>query len=55
MKAGAGLSVPFSRRTGLAVELVYELLLYLYMNGGSLTAEPVMGFNVPSVYFYTRW
>ena len=55
VKAGAGVNVPFSRRTGLAVELMYELLFYLYMNGGSPAAEPVMGFNVPSVYFYTRW
>jgi len=55
VKAGAGVNVAFTRRLGLAVELLYELLLYLYQDGGALAVEPVMGFDAPSAYLYVRW
>jgi hypothetical protein len=55
VKAGAGLQVAFSPRLGMSLEFLYELLLYLYMKDGRPAAEPIMGFNVPAIFFYTRW
>jgi hypothetical protein len=54
-KAGAGLSLALTPRLGLSLDFLYELLLYMYMQDGALAVEPIMGFNVPSVSFYTRW
>jgi hypothetical protein len=54
-KAGAGLSVALTPRLGLSLDFLYELLLYMYMQGGTLAAEPIMGFSVPSLFFYIRW
>jgi len=54
-KAGAGLSVALTPRLGLSLDFLYELLLYMYMQGGTLTVEPIMGFSVPSLFFYMRW
>jgi hypothetical protein len=55
MKAGAGLSLALTPRMGLSLDFLYELLLYMYMQGGALTVEPIMGFNVPSLSCYFRW
>ena len=54
-KVGAGLSAALSPRMGVKLDFLYELLLYLYMNGGRLAAEPIMGFEAPSVSVYVRW
>jgi hypothetical protein len=54
-KAGAGLSLALTPRMGLSLEFLYELLLYTYMQNGALAVEPIMGFNVPAIFFYTRW
>jgi hypothetical protein len=55
VKAGAGVSFALSPRMGLSLDFLYELLLYMYMQGGSLAVEPIMGFNVPSISYYFRW
>jgi len=54
-KAGAGLSLAFSPRLGLSLDFLYELLLYMYMQDGTLAVEPIMGFSVPALFFYMRW
>jgi hypothetical protein len=55
VKAGAGLSVNITPWLGVSVEFLYELLVYMYMDGGALAAEPIMGFNAPALFIYTRW
>jgi hypothetical protein len=55
VKAGAGLSLDLTKRMGLSMDFLYELLLYMYMKDGTLAVEPVMGFNVPSIFVYMRW
>jgi hypothetical protein len=55
IKAGAGLCLALTPRMGLSLDFLYELLLYMYMQGGALTVEPIMGFNVPSLSYYFRW
>jgi hypothetical protein len=37
------------------VDFLYELLLYMYMQNGTLVVEPIMGFSVPALFFYMRW
>jgi hypothetical protein len=54
-KAGAGLSLALTRRMGLSLDFLYELLLYMYTQDGALAVEPIMGFNVPALFFYMRW
>ena len=54
-KAGAGLSLALTPRLGLSLDFLYELLLYMYMQNGTLVVEPIMGFNVPALFFYIRW
>jgi len=54
-KAGAGLSLALTPRLGLSLDFLYELLLYMYMQDGALAVEPIMGFNVPSLFVYMRW
>ncbi|OHD20877.1 MAG: hypothetical protein A2064_01675 [Spirochaetes bacterium GWB1_66_5] len=53
-KAGAGLSLALAPRLGLSLDFLYELLLYMYMQNGTLVVEPIMGFNVPVLFFYIR-
>jgi len=53
-KAGAGLSLALSPRLGLSLDFLYELLLYMYMQNGTLVVEPIMGFTVPALFFYIR-
>jgi hypothetical protein len=55
VKAGAGVSLALTPRTGLSLDFLYELLLYMYTQGGSLAVEPIMGFDVPSICYYFRW
>jgi hypothetical protein len=55
VKAGAGVSFALTPRMGLSLDFLYELLLYMYTQGGALTVEPIMGFNVPSISYYFRW
>ena len=55
VKAGAGVSFALNPRMGLSLDFLYELLLYMYMNGGALAVDPIMGFNVPSISYYVRW
>ncbi len=55
VKAGAGVSFALTPKTGLSLDFLYELLLYMYMQGGALAVEPIMGFNVPSISYYFRW
>jgi hypothetical protein len=54
VKAGAGLSLALTPRLGLSLDFLYELLLYMYMQDGALAVEPIMGFNVPALFFYIR-
>jgi len=54
VKAGAGVSLAITRRLGLSLDFVYELLLYMYQQDGTMQVEPIMGFNVPAVFFYMR-
>jgi hypothetical protein len=53
-KGGAGLSLALTPRLGLSLDFLYELLLYMYMQNGTLVVEPIMGFNVPVLFFYIR-
>jgi hypothetical protein len=55
VKGGAGLSLAFTRRMGVSLDFLYEMLLYMYMKDGTLAVEPIMGFNVPSFFLYFRW
>jgi hypothetical protein len=55
VKAGAGVSFALTPRMGLSLDFLYELLLYMYTQGGTLAVEPIMGFNVPSISYYFRW
>ncbi len=55
VKAGAGVSFALTPRMGLSLDFLYELMLYMYMQGGALAVEPIMGFNVPSISYYFRW
>jgi hypothetical protein len=54
-KAGGGLTVAFSRRVGISVEFLYEMLFYLYMVDGRVANDLIMGFDVPAIYVYTKW
>jgi hypothetical protein len=56
-RGGAGISWTITPRFGLALEVLFELLLYLYRDSGAgtaLGAELHMGFD-PQLYLYTRW
>jgi hypothetical protein len=55
LKAGAGVSLNITPWLGVSLEFLYELLLYMYMDGGALAVEPIMGFNAPALFIYTRW
>jgi hypothetical protein len=55
LKAGGGLTVAFSRRIGISVEFLYEMLFYLYMVDGRVANDLIMGFNIPGICVYTRW
>lgn len=55
LKAGAGLTVALSRRVGISVEFLYEMLFYLYMVDGKVANDLIMGFNAPAICVYTKW
>ena len=54
-KAGAGLSAALSPRMGVTLDFLYDIMLYLYLKNGALAAEPIMGFEVPSLSVYVRF
>jgi hypothetical protein len=55
LKGGAGLSISVSRRIGISVEFLYEVLFYLYLTNGGVANDLIMGFNAPSICVYTKW
>jgi len=55
LKAGAGVTVAFSRRFGISVEFLYEMLFYLYTVNGAVANDLIMGFNAPAICIYTKW
>jgi hypothetical protein len=55
LKAGTGLTVAFSRRIGISVEFLYEMLFYLYMVNGRVANDLIMGFDAPAICVYTKW
>jgi hypothetical protein len=54
VKAGAGVDLALSPRLGLSLDLLCELLLYMYVPNGNLAVEPIMGVSVPALFFYMR-
>jgi xanthine/uracil/vitamin C permease (AzgA family) len=55
LKAGAGLTLALSRRVGISVEFLYEMLFYLYTVDGGVANDLIMGFNAPAICVYTKW
>ncbi len=55
LKAGAGFTLSLSRRVGISVEFLYEMLFYLYMVDGGVANDLIMGFNAPAICVYTKW
>jgi hypothetical protein len=49
------LTVAFSRRIGISVEFLYEMLFYLYMVNGRVANDLIMGFDAPAICVYTKW
>jgi len=55
LKTGAGLTLALSRRFGISVEFLYEMLFYLYTANGGVATDLIMGFNAPAICIYTKW
>ena len=55
LQAGAGLTVALSPTIGISVEVLYEMLFYLYMANGAVANDLIMGFNAPAICVYMRW